>query len=210
MPYFKDFNLLFIHIPKTGGSNIENFFFNYLKQKPSISNLLSNNINLRINNHSLQHMTYLEMYYYQNFFNIDFNNKIKIITVVRNPYDRILSDIFYLKFANKDDSVEHIEKVIKIYLESNFYYDNHKIPQCNFLLNEYNIIESKIIILKCEKLNEEMKNLGFPEFSEFCNFTNSKINKDYSKYLNKNSINLINEYYKLDFIYFDYQKIEFE
>ena len=203
MPYFKDFNLLFIHIPKTGGSNIENFFFYYTKQKPKISNLISNNINLKLNDHSLQHSTYLEIIYFKDFFEVDFNN-LNIITVVRNPYDRILSDLFYLKFIDKNNNVEEIEYILKIYLESNLMYDNHKLPQYKFLLNDNGVIEQKIIIMKSETLNKQMNDLGFPEFEDFCNLSNTKINKDYSKYLNKNSIKLINNYYKLDFIYFDY------
>ena len=206
MPYFKDFNLLFIHIPKTGGSNIENFFFNYNKQKPKISNIISNNINLKLNNHSLQHSTYLEMLLFKDFFDIDFNN-LKIITVVRNPYDRILSDLFYLKFIDKNNTPEEIEHVLKIYLESNLMYDNHKLQQYKFLVNENDIIEKKIIIMKSESLNKQMNDIGFPEFENFCNFNNTKINKDYSKHLNKNSIKMINDYYKLDFIYFDYKII---
>ena len=206
MPYFKDFNLLFIHIPKTGGSNIENFFFNYTKQKPKISNLISNNINLKLNNHSLQHSTYLEILCYKELFDINFNN-LNIITVVRNPYDRILSDLFYLKFIDKNNTIDEIEHVLKIYLESNLIYDNHKLPQYKFLLNDNGVIEQKIIVMKCETLNDQMNELGFSEFKDFCNFTNTKINKDYSKYLTKNSIKLINDFYRLDFIYFNYKMI---
>ena len=134
---------------------------------------------------------------------MDFNN-LNIITVVRNPYDRILSDLFYLKFIDKNNNVEEIEYILKIYLESNLMYDNHKLPQYKFLLNDNGVIEQKIIIMKSETLNKQMNDLGFPEFEDFCNLSNTKINKDYSKYLNKNSIKLINNYYKLDFIYFDY------
>lgn len=206
MPYYDEYNLLFIHIPKTGGSNIENFFFSYSKKKPVISNLCSNNINLRINNHSLQHMTYKEILTNKDFFNIDFNN-IKIITVVRNPYDRILSDLFYLKFASKNNNSDEIEEIIKNYLNNDHLYDNHKLEQYKFITNENNTIEKKIIILKCETLNAQMEELGFPEFSNFCNLTNTKINKDYSKYLNSKSIELINNYYKQDFLYFNYKMI---
>ena len=207
MPYFEDCNLLFIHIPKTGGSNIENFFMNYFKKKPKINNLLSNNINLKINNHSLQHMTYKEYYDNKDFFNLNFNNNMKILTVVRNPYNRIISDLFYLKFANKKNNQKEIEDIIKKYLDSVHLYDNHKLEQYKFIIDENNNIINNIIILKSEKLNEQMSDLGFPDFTNFCNNTNTKITKNYYNYLNKNSINLINEYYKQDFDYFNYEKL---
>ena len=185
MPYFKNHNLLFIHIPKTGGSNIENFFFHYLKEKPTLQHLISNNFDIRFNSHSLQHMTYIELYKNKNYFDINFE-KTRIITVIRNPYDRIISDLFWYKLISKNNNSNEIEKILKKYLESNLLYDNHKIPQYKFLIKneESNVIDPKIIIMKCETLNEDMEKLGFKQFSDFCNnSTKSKFNKDYSKYL---------------------------
>ena len=207
MPYFKNAHLLFIHIPKTGGSNIENFFMNYLKQNPTINQLLSNNLNLKINNHSLQHMTYQEIYNNKDFFNINFDSKIKILTVVRNPYNRIISDLFYLKFANKKNNKDEIEKIIEKYLNSNHLYDNHKLEQYKFLIDNDNNINKNIIILNSETLNDQMNELGFPEFSNFCNQTNTKITKDYYDYLNDASIKMINDYYKKDFEYLNYKML---
>lgn len=207
MPYFENAHLLFIHIPKTGGSNIENFFMNYLKQIPTINQLLSNNLNIKINNHSLQHMTYQEIYNNNDYFNINFDSKIKILTVVRNPYNRIISDLFYLKIGNKKNNKDEIEKIIEKYLNSNHLYDNHKLEQYKFLIDNDNNINKNIIILNSETLNEQMNELGFPEFSNFCNQSNTKITKDYYDYLNDASIKMINEYYKKDFEYFNYKML---
>lgn len=206
MPYFEDFNLLFIHIPKTGGSNIENFFLHYLKKNPKINNLLSNNLNITINNHSLQHMTYKECYNNQEYFGINFNN-LKILTVVRNPYNRIMSDIFYLKFGNKENTKEEIEQIITKYLEADHLFDNHKLQQYKFILNNDDIVNENIIIMKCETLDEQMDKLGFPNFKNFCKKTKTSAHTDYMKYLTVNSLKRINEYYKLDFYYFNYDII---
>ena len=37
---------------------------------------------------------------YSKIFNIDFDN-IKIISIVRNPYERLVSDLFYHKFNRR-------------------------------------------------------------------------------------------------------------
>ena len=41
MPYFKEIDLLFIHIPKTGGSLIENYFYTKLSLFTTIDTLYS-------------------------------------------------------------------------------------------------------------------------------------------------------------------------
>jgi hypothetical protein len=204
MPYFEKLDILFIHIPKTGGSNIENFFLIYSNEQPHIHHLMSYNKNLKFNHHSLQHSTLREYIEHHSFFNISFSNHLKIITVVRNPYERIMSDLFFLRLASVHDTSIEIEKIIESYLSNSNTYDNHKIPQYQFLIDEKNKIYPKIKILKNESLNQEMESIGFPEFKFYCENVKPK---SYMKYLSKKSIIMINNFYKKDFEYFNYSMI---
>jgi hypothetical protein len=91
MPYFKNnkINLLFIHIPKTGGSSLEKYFsvkFNIPLNKKSLMSTedIRDYIDKPEINSSLQHMTYETIIKYNHFFKINFDN-IEILTIVRNP-----------------------------------------------------------------------------------------------------------------------------
>ena len=44
---------------------------------------------------SLQHLTYKKISEFKTILDVDFNEDLKIITIVRNPYDRIVSDLFF-------------------------------------------------------------------------------------------------------------------
>ena len=205
MPYFENIKVLFIHIPKTGGMNVENYLFLISNSKPSIKNLVSyfiNPINIKINNHSLQHLTFCEIYDLQSYFNINFN-KIKIFTVVRNPYDRIISDLLFLNIINDKSSKKNVEDEIRKYINSPSDYDNHKTLQYKFILDKDGNVNKNIIVLKTENLNTDMINLGYSDFEKFCNFYKSS--KNYYIYLNHESIKMINSYYKKDFEYFNYK-----
>ena len=140
---------------------------------------------------------------YNEVFNIDFNN-IKIITVVRNPYERIISDLFFFKKIKVTSSKEEVFNIIKEYLLSKCY-DNHNIPQHYFLKDDTEKQITNIHILRTENLTNDMKNLGYNNFNKVCNKNPNKIN--YYDYLNKKSIKTINKFYDLDFILFNYDKI---
>ena len=81
MPYFKNDNILLIHIPNTGACCIENYF--YKSYNKSINTLYSK-FNFKLNNHKLQYNTYRELYDYANYFDIDSphtKNKIYDLTL---------------------------------------------------------------------------------------------------------------------------------
>ena len=212
MPYFKndDINLLFIHIPKTGGSSLELYFsakFDIPLNNKSLYNFIEDelllNENIKINS-SLQHITYIQIIEYSKIFNIDFDN-IRIITIVRNPYERIMSDLFYYKLITIDATKETVFDIIKEYLVSDKY-DNHNIPQYKFITNDKGEIIQNIHILKTENLKNDMNNLCYSDFDVFENINVNKVN--YYNYLGNNSIDIINQFYHLDFILFNYDKIE--
>jgi hypothetical protein len=213
MPYFyekdKNINLLFIHIPKTGGTSLEFYFknkFNIELNSKSMYMFLDekikqeNNIDIKS---SMQHLTYLEIMEYKNFFNINLEN-LKIISVVRNPYERLVSDLFFFNKINTETSKESVYEIIKKYLTE--FNDNHVKSQYLFITDENKILIQNLILLHTETLTQDMINIGYTDFSEKQNVNkNSCLN--YYDFLNNDSIKLINDYYDYDFILFNYNKI---
>jgi hypothetical protein len=215
MPYFKNdkINILLIHIPKTGGTSIEEYLSNKYKIDLNEKSLYNKYYVPNLKGHSLQHYTYDEIYKNKEKFKIDYEN-IKIIATVRNPYDRIMSELFFQKILKKDEKSKdknYVYHIIKNYLEGENHYDNHRLPQYKYIINDNGIIYENIIILRNENLNEEFRTLGFNDFNihtQLNPFLNNNEKKNYLEYLNNDSIHLINEYYKKDFELFNYNMIK--
>ena len=116
MPYFKnnDINVLFVHIPKTGGTSCENFFSSKFNIPLNTNSLYGFKYDKKLMpdiNSSLQHITYNQMVQYSKVLNIDFDN-IKIFTIVRNPYERVVSDLFFNKMINiNSNKIEVFNKI---------------------------------------------------------------------------------------------------
>jgi len=202
MPYYKEKKILFIHIPKTGGTVIEKSI-----KKLTNQTLYSGRTNRLLpspyNKTSLQHQYYTTLYEFKDILKINFDN-IKIFSVVRNPYDRIISDLFWHRLIKKNFNSEQVYNVIKNNYLNRDDLDNHNKPQYKYITDENMEIIKDIKIFKTEILNEtshEINNyLGFN-----INIKRDNVNKNYSKYLNKKSIALINDFYKKDFELFNYK-----
>ena len=195
MPIFEKQKKIFIHIPKTAGTSIGTFFEENYKKS-----LILN---------QFKHNTFIE---YQNLLKNNLNN-YAIFSVVRNPYDRILSYFKYhlernAKFSNLKVEIAKESNTLN---QFNLYLDltlNNKIleytgrpylvskTQTSFLLNNNNRIDSRITILKYENLSEEMPNL--PKINV------SKNNITKKDIYNKQNLDIIKKHFLEDFINFDY------
>ena len=140
MPVFSKENesILFVHIPKCGGSSISKVF-----QKNNWEESFS------VRGKSLSEIEYLKsspQHYHgeiiKNIFEISKFNKI--FTIVRNPFNRLKSE-FYRQLNNEISTNKSPEdwfnNVLEKYNQNNYIYDNHIRPQNEFILEKIHIFK---------------------------------------------------------------------
>lgn len=235
MPYFKNvsapfFNggtgdILFLHIPKTGGTSVENYFY-----KKYASKLQRNFLSLYGIKHgyntALHHMTYREIKTAiengrDNIFkriNLLTPNLV-IITIVRNPYHRILSELFSSRRLPIVGSVscDMVECAIDKYLDTPSPQpddNNHRLPQFDFFIDAVTDIERaraegrehpRLIILQTEHLTEQMQDLGFTDFAQTDNRSSPFVREaatSYDDLLSDTARKKIADFYKSDIEFF--------
>ena len=194
MPFILDHNLLFVHIPKTGGSSIEKKF-DIDKQKRdecfSYTEQLYNNIIF-----APQHFTpdLIESHYPELY------SKCKKFTVVRNPYTKMISEFIYREGEFTPDKFHNFVKRIPLQIT------DHNLPQKRYFNN--NIFYSQV--LRFEHLKS-----GFEILAESNNFSPSLPHENKSNIntselvseIKRETLDLLNDYYKEDFEFLKYDMI---
>lgn len=212
MPFFKPLNLLYLHVPKTGGMSIEEYFYkkcNIERHETNIYGYYYDKTNrIRVENErTLQHLTYCEIIEKKKWFDMDMNENTQILVSVRNPFDRIVSEVFWNKRtgATENTTPEEFFNILYkyLYIDTHIFIDNHKTPQVRFIQDSKQLLLKKnISIVRTENLANMMHSLGFSDFNIHINENSTKV--DYRKFLNAASVELITNYYAADFLLLGY------
>jgi len=228
MPILHDLNSVFIHIPKTGGTSIEETLIkdaefrdwkikddkNWYGNVESPSNLYSTKYCYELDHSTLRYMKSNCKHYNNSYFKFAF---------VRNPYARLVSEYNHCKYGysrfirkKEFDSFEEFVYILKerfqFVLENeqkNHWLISHYLPQYKFTHN----YQDKLLVdfigklenieedwnYINEKLNIKKELLKSEKYS-------SGFNYDYESYYTPKLKEIVYELYEKDFIYFDYEK----
>lgn len=195
MPILKDKKVLFIHIPKTGGTYVENQF----KINHSLENLLltGHNDSIKINeiNFHLQHLNF-SLIVEKGYYSSEFLNSCYKFTFIRNPYTRTLSEYFFINrnLSKFDPDVFH--KFVKMH---------YSIPkQCHCLSQNFFFDIKYDYVGKFETLVTDLKEIsklsGLNYEIQDVKINCSKFNKnELISLIRPDTIMLINDLFKEDF-----------
>lgn len=197
--------LKFVHITKTSGSYIEllgklknlnwGINDNYLKNRILPKNSISSFWHLPLQ--------FFDIYPYKKY--------TKLFTIVRNPYDRMISEClckwggtFAKKMETKEDLNFYINEQVKKkqVLDLSFH---HFLPQNLYTHNESGkqIIDIIIKYEEINKFNDLMK-----QFNIDIEYVRKERKRKFNiKDISEKNIKLINNIYHLDFIYYNYKKL---
>lgn len=190
---------IFVHIPKTAGTSIEQFLRDRGKNHLDFFGVH--------NNRSLQHLTAIELKKI-----VPIYNTLYKFSMVRNPYDRLLSEYYWTNIPNMGHKYgktkdQFLQKVINIVINNKYFEhrdNDHFIPQYNFVFNNNELIVDEVF--QYEKLKDATnylkKKLGININFPYLNKT-SATKKD--QWTDKQK-EIIYKLYNKDFIIFRYDK----
>lgn len=197
-------NILFIHIPKTGGTTIENWIMSTgnFKQLFFSEHILEDT---RVTGQHFGHETLSVLIG-------DINNShLYKFAVVRNPYDRLISEFFY-RVKTKDLLLGKrpekyfstwVENILNKYKEDNSILDNHIRPQRFFVGEDVNYFKFENGIYGIiEDLANEL-NIEITQTIE-----SKKVGERKEVMWSDSALRKVKEIYECDFEYFKYSKEE--
>jgi len=196
MPIFGD--ILLIHIPKTGGTSVEQYFSKKTNTRLNIDCMFST---IPYKGKYPQHYTYLEALAKKDELNISITDNTKILTIVRNPYDRFISALIYNGKVTDNTPTQDMYDIIATIFKCKII-PVHFLPQYKFIVNNDDSLIENIKILKTESLEKDMHLNGWKDFNVYTN--KGKYRPRYDKILDNRSIELVREFYKKDFEIFNY------
>lgn len=192
MPIFPSKKLIFIHIPKTGGTSIEKC----LVKNGFEMNLYTYKGSIFINDHTPQHCSLCEL--------IDLNLITKesvIFSVVRDPIARVISAFSYIKTYRPDinKKFNDFDEFLNLFLnyENLKLFDNHNLSQFDYLKNQDGIIPSRIKIFQFFDSKNIENFLGINELENFHSFKSDKFHLNITRKHKK----LIKSFYANDYKY---------
>ena len=224
--------LIYIHVPKTGGTSIETFLLDYFNLGERSPFYLLDGIGKRETKEKDGKLTF---YPYMHFplawieeelakINIIVDETWNIFSVVRNPYHKLLSELFFTDLSPliynyhtlPDSSKNHyFNQCLNEYLEEKDVWKNnhslHTTPQYVFFegskLNNIKIAQFE------DGLENIVKTLGFEVKNPFPHRLNtfemkSSPKPNYHDVMTRHFVELVNTKYKLDFKTFGYKMLE--
>jgi hypothetical protein len=192
-------SVLYIHIPKTGGSSIEEFFS-------------SNYSTILFDINKVKSLPTSPQHFDRNILKSLFREteNIDSFTIVRHPIERLISEYKFRQFGDKkgvlfDISFDvFVDAVFKYYKFNSFCLDNHIRPQSEFILEK----------TKIHKFEDGFSQQIFPKLAVEYDIAYSgepyhqKKSNLYKVNCTRYTLQKINEFYKADFILFNYCESE--
>ena len=153
MPIYtkKKEKILFIHIPKCGGSTFSDFLIrNKYEESLTVRGKSINDIEFWKSSPQHLHRDVLKEL-------LNFDKFNKILTIVRNPFERLKSEYYWLLKSGiiKEQEIapaKWFNNLIDKYNIDKYIYDNHIRPQNEFLLSE-----SKVFKLEEQGINKAIE-----------------------------------------------------
>jgi hypothetical protein len=221
--------LIYIHIPKTGGISVEDFILGEFGYKRSVLNLTDGVGNLRISTkndgydtlYPYMHHTLPQVINIANKINIEVDNTWNLFSIVRNPYYKFISELFFVLYTPLPFHYHTLPQVNKTQLVNNSideyfahptknnFHSNHSLPQYKF----FEGVDLNYKIFKFEEgLENIMVKLGFEVNNNFPHQLDmfklhSTPRPNYKDVLTPYLVEIVNEKYAKDFEVFGYDML---
>jgi hypothetical protein len=201
--------MIFRHVPKTGGRTLTAELSRgdvKLLEAGAKNQLLPH----PYSEYPLQHQYYSTIHKFRDLCGVKFDDTLRVVTIVRNPYHRSLSSFLFnvrIDGLTQDEIYTKLEKHLD--WEGNLQ-GNHNVPQHKFLIDDGGALVEGITVFRTESLNEDASKAGFNlrrTIGVGDMHDGSKRSRDYLKYLNARTIELIDRVCAKDFELLGYDKI---